>query len=330
MSTTKLFRVKLKFKTPVHFGDREKTYNTTQTMAHSDTIMSAIINAYSLLFGKEKADGLVKSFLEGKPVFKVSSTMPYVNSRYFVFKPMGLDLSRYVSVDDIKKIKKVKFVCEEDLKNLFKGDYEPVGEFLVRSDEKDMFSSSFVSVKERPRVAMDRITSSPNIYYFSHCQFKEDAGLWFYLEILDLAQEKEIKAAVRLLGDEGIGGERTAGLGLFEPEFLEVSDKDKKQASHYMLLSLANPKDSSEIEKFEYYDIITRSGYIYSKGDWGAKKKIVRMFSEGSVVKGEVFGRVVDVTPANYNLHPVLRYGLAFLIPLPEGVSFVDCQNISA
>ncbi|ADL43504.1 CRISPR-associated RAMP protein, Csm4 family [Caldicellulosiruptor obsidiansis OB47] len=328
METKKLFKVKIKFKTPVHFGAKEKTYNTTQTMAHSDTIMSGIVNAYSLLFGKQKTDELIKGFLDGKPAFKVSSTMPYIEDKFFVFKPMGLDLHEYVKSDDIKKIKKVRFVDEEDLTNLFKGNFEPAGEFLVKSDEKEKLSSTFLTTKERARVTIDRATSSSNIYYFSHCQFKENAGLWFYLEILDSALENEIKAAIRLLGDEGIGGDRTAGLGLFKPEFLDASSKDTKESEYYMTLSLTNPKDSSEIEKFKFYDITTRSGYIYSKGDFGTKKKAVRMFSEGSIVKGEIFGRVVDVTPNGYDSHPILRYGLAFLIPLPKGVSFIGEQNI--
>lgn len=323
MSTRNLFRVKLKFKTPVHFGSKEKTYNATHTMAHSDTIMSGIINSYSLLFGKEKTETLVKSFLEQKPAFKVSSTMPYIKNKLFVFKPMGLDLQEYIKSDDMKKIKKVKFVGEEDLSNLFKGNFEPAGEFLFRAEEKQKLSSTFLTTKERARVSIDRLTSSSNIYYFSHCQFQESTGLWFYLEILNSALENEIKAAIRLLGDEGLGGDRTSGLGLFEPEFIEMSSKNLKDNGYYMTLSLTSPKDNDEIEKFTFYEITTRAGYIYSKGDFGTKKKAVRMFSEGSIVKGKVFGRVVDVTPNGFSAHSIFRYGLAFLIPLPEGVSFI-------
>ncbi|AIS52886.1 CRISPR subtype III-A-associated RAMP protein Csm4 [Thermoanaerobacter kivui] len=325
MSNRNLYKVKLKFKTPVHFGSKEKTYNTTHTMAHSDTIMSGIINSYSLLFGKQKTDELINSFLDGKPAFKVSSTMPYLMDKFFVFKPMGLDLQEYVKSDDKKKIKKVRFVGEEDLSNLFKGAFEPAGDFLLKAEEKAQFYSDLWKIKERPRVAIDRITSSSNIYYFTHCQFKKDTGLWFYLEILDQNLEDEIKAAIRLLGDEGLGGDRTSGLGLFEPEFIEVSSTNnlKKDGSYYMLLSLTSPKDNKEIERFTFYEITTRGGYIYSKGDFGTKKKTVRMFSEGSIVKDKVEGRVVDVTPTGFSAHSVIRYGLAFLIPLPEGVSFI-------
>lgn len=335
MGKGKLYRVLMHFTTPLHIGEKEKIYNITQTFAHSDTLMSGIINAYSLLYGNSSTNQLVESFLQKSPPFEVSSTMPYVGNEFFVPKPIGLNLHLYkdkgiIEVEKDKEIKKVKFIREKDLLSNFPGKYKVAGSFLL---PKDMFhkfddskkAPSLGKVKERARVSIDRLSSSSNIYYFSHFEFKDNAGLWFYLRINDQSLEDKVKAAIRLLGDEGLGGDRTCGLGSFEAKFVESSmPEENDRAKYYVSLSLVNPQSEDEIKSALYYEILTRSGYIYSKTGLGVKRKAVRAFAEGTVFSGKVCGRVVDVTPQKFSPHRVYCFGLAFLVPLPEGVMMID------
>lgn len=333
MENNKLYKVVMRFCTPVHLGKKERIYNLTEMFAHSDTLMSGIINAYSLLYGKTATDKLLEDFLCEKPPFELSSTMPYVQNEFFVPKPVGLNLYLYkdkgvIEVEKDKEIKKVKFVREKDLFENFPGRYKVEGSFLLPKDvfekfHKDKKVLSLGEVKERARVMVDRQSLSSNIYYFSHFEFKEGTGLWFYLRINDEKEEDRIKAAIRLLGDEGLGGDRTCGLGSFKVEFIESRLPENEKGEYYISLSVVNPRNEDEIKSAKYYEILLRSGYIYSKAGLGIKRKAVRVFAEGTVFSGKVCGRVVDVTPQKFSQHRVYCFALAFLVPLPEGVMLI-------
>lgn len=344
MSESSLYRVLMRFTSPLHIGEKERIYNLTQAFAHSDTLMSGIINSYSLLYGNDSTARLLDGFFGQTPPFELSSTMPYLKGEFFVPKPVGLNLYSYkgegvgneikrgaIEVDKDKELKKVKFIREKDILDNFPGKYRVIGNFLVPKERFLELNAGkellFGKVEERARVSVDRLTSSSNIYYFSHFEFAEDAGLWFYLKINDRRLEDRIKAAIRLLGDEGLGGDRSCGLGSFEAKFDRCSLPDGKgPTKYYVSLSLVNPRSRDEIEKASYYEVLTRSGYVYSKSGLGIKRKAVRVFAEGSVFAGRVCGRVVDVTPRDFYQHRVYCFGLAFLIPLPEGVKMIDSQ----
>ncbi|AEH51252.1 type III-A CRISPR-associated RAMP protein Csm4 [Pseudothermotoga thermarum] len=326
MKRGKVYKIKLKLNSPFHLGRKEKTHGSVDTISHSDTLFSGIMNCHSLLYGDERTTKLVQAFLEGQPPFRISSTMPYINDIFFVFKPLGMNLKIYAPDEEEKKLKKAKYIPEENLLNGFKGSFTTVGELFVKKEDADKLTP-FAIPQERVRVSLDRTSSASNVYYFPTYSYHKNSGLWFYIEILDESVEKEIFAAIKLLGDEGLGGDRSIGLGFFElatapvPMDLPFAQHDETQL--YTTLSLVNPR-KGEAEKFRYYDIVNRSGYLYSKGDQGIKRKAVRMFIEGSVFEGEAFGRAVDVTPPSFKEHPALRYGLTFPVPLPKEVSFID------
>jgi CRISPR-associated protein Csm4 len=304
----KKYRVKLKFKGPVHFGYKEKMDNLTEYVVHSDTIFSGIMCCYSLLYGKDKTDKLVENFASGVCLFENSSAFVYVGEDYLLPRPINLDL--YDVVGDYKKAKKVKYVSESILDDKCRSGVCK-GQFLLKED----YGGDVVKISERPRVVLDRLRNSSNIYYISSCVFDENAGLWFYLKV-DPSVEREILAAIRLLGDEGLGGERTYGFGYFEPTFVEVKD-DEKDSDEYLLLSLYSPSQEDDLkDSLLGYDFVERGGYVYSIYSSDIKKRRIRMLVEGSVFRKKLRGTVVDVTPEGFDGHRVLRYGVAFLKPL--------------
>lgn len=301
------YRVKLKFNSPIHIGYREGLFNLTETTIHSDTIFSGIINCYHNLFGIEKTNALIDKFINGEEPFLVSSSFYYIDDEYLLPRPLGMSLLNYIK--DFKKEKKVKFISEKvlfgNVKNVFlRGDV-----LFLKSIDKEIYK-----IEERPRVVIDRITNATNIYYNSCCRFNDGCGLWFYLDVNEKFKE-EIFASIRLLGDEGIGGERTYGCGQFEADFEKVV-LPQNQGDSYLLLSLCIPNKKDNLKDLMYYQVIERTGYIYSPYLTSKRHMLYRVIKEGSMLKSKFTGHVIDDTPDDFKLHRIIKYGRAFVIPL--------------
>ncbi len=295
----KRHRIKLKFKTPIHLGYKEGIYNITETIVHSDTLFSGITNCYALLFGKEKTQEFLTKVFEGK--FFVSSAFYYIGDEFLFPKPLVNNC--YM---DYKKNKRIKYVSEKILKK--ESDQGYILQNALLSKEVRGF---IYKIEERPRVTVDRWTSESNIYYTACCRFSENSGLWFYMDV-DEEIVDDVFAALRLLGDEGLGGMRTYGYGSFELESWEEDIENLKEVN--LLLSLFLPKDD-EWKKFVGYQIVERTGYIFSPYERTKKHKVYRMFEEGSVVQGVVQGDIFDDTPKGFEVHKTFKYGRAFLVP---------------
>ena len=64
---------KLKPKADFHLGDKEAVLEKTSDYIHSDTLFSAICNAYRLLYGNERLQEVLKLFEDREPPFLISS-----------------------------------------------------------------------------------------------------------------------------------------------------------------------------------------------------------------------------------------------------------------
>lgn len=301
------YRVKLSFKTPIHIGYREGAVDLTDTIIHSDTIFSGIINCYALLYGNEKAKEMTALFLDGKTPFMVSSAFYFVDDEYLMPRPLNFSLERYT--EDIKKDKKVKYISEGALLKGLEKLYIK-GEFAFSKDiQKEIYK-----VEERPRVVVDRFTNATHIYYSSCFRFNEGCGLWFYLDVED-GIKHEIESAIKLLADEGIGGERSYGYGQFDFSMDKI-ESGVENAEQYMLLSLCIPNERDDLEKLKAYGLIERTGYISSPYLKSKRYMLHTMIKEGSILGDKFIGNVVDNTPSDFDIHKVIKYGKAFLIPL--------------
>jgi len=138
---------------------------------------------------------------------------------------------------------------------------------------------------------------------------------------------ERVRAALRLLGDIGIGGDRTSGHGLFTPEFSQGPQWAQLQsASAFITLSLVYPKPeetSALLNEASRYRLIKRGGWIGGVRSTPWRRKTVRMVAEGSRLGGDpaqAWGDLVDVTPDDFMAlglpHRVYRWGFAF----PVGV----------
>lgn len=310
----KLKICKLKPKSSLHIGEREDFLESTEIYIHSDTIFSGICHCYSLLYGQDDLKELLQKFIDSNPPFLISSAFPYSDEKFYFPVPEN-------QIPKEKTFKKKIFVEKSGFEKLISGSrVEEVDESLFIPNN---LSVAPYVVTYTPRVSLSRLTAHPgeNFFYFGEVVYRENAGLFFIYDVKDHNLQNRFLATIRLLADEGLGGDRTSGKGLFyQPEFteLEMNIPDTEEA--FVILSLFSPKNDELADIDEsFYQLIYRRGYIYSPFCQSLRKKTVLMFKEGSVFLLRKTGKIVDVTPEIFKHHRVYRYGYAFGLP---------CRNI--
>lgn len=182
----------------------------------------------------------------------------------------------------------------------------------------------------RSSAAVDRLTGASEPHATACLEFAPNSGMWMAASFDDDDVRNRwsdpVKAALRLLGDSGIGGERSRGWGRFElPEFREgtfpsliMPPPPAELEPAWWLLSLFHPGGDETVDWTRgRYDSITRGGRLESNAGWGAIKKTTKMVVEGSVLVSDfpLRGVLPDVAPDGF-AHPVLRSGLAFALPI--------------
>jgi CRISPR-associated protein Csm4 len=320
---------------------------------HSDTLFSAIINMHSHVF--DNTNELIELF-EGDQI-KISSAFPLLSdtglNKKIMFLPKPeLDYSYSENIKAEKKIKFISFKVWEDIitekNNAFsfsdKAKYTLLNEnFVCQKDELDMKdiveeSDSFISKEITAKTKVHSSTQEDSFYHETNIQLlpiklKNGSALYphFYLFLESNCKEKyleEVYTCLRLLADQGIGGERSSGKGHFEKviidndvEFPEVSNPQK-----YFTISLTNPKNQEEFNKILRYDLIVRGGGAITLDDDNEsyefdtkpyRKKQVKMISEGALISDVIQGRLVDISPdINAYGHKFYRNGKCFLLPI--------------
>lgn len=317
---------KLNFIAPVHFGDTGIDLENVQETVNSDTLFSALINAISANLSRNVADKFVNDFLQDPP-FLFTSLFPYFENTYFLPKPLDDSfLDENLKQEFGKELKKIAWLKKEDFlnwilnKNLTKEKLNEIKQY--QSEVKEL------SLKEiRPRVTIDRITNQTTIYHCGYTYFKKNAGLYGLVAFKNNDYFDKFKVAINLLGQTGLGGEKTYGCGLFESELLKIDEVFKEilnaKTQKITLLSLYHPTENefTKLDRIlDSYNFIRKKGWITSgRLALPLKRKSVGFITEGSVLKDAVSGTLVDVTPENVPKdclsHKVYRYGYAFLVP---------------
>lgn len=332
---------------PFHIGERGVGLEETSISVHSDTLFGAICWSWRLLFGEKDLIGLLSLFKNDKPPFLISSTFPFIGDIMTLPKPLqGLGRTGLE-----KNVRRAPLVTHSIFQSLAEGkilqsrDYKIViggpGNIIAAPKEattiKDLVEKNKIgsgtgsatgaawTIGEAPRVTLDRDTRRSDIYYAGDVRFMEGSGLYFLVDFRDKKYESMLKGALRLLGDEGLGGERSSGRGLFsldvipEKEMMSIGSDDGDRA---VLLSLYRPRkeDASTLQS-SIYSLITRRGWTAGKSD--LRKKSVRMLSEGSVIPTEqkrILGCMENVSgEGTRNGKQIISYGLAFQVPARLG-----------
>jgi len=326
---------------PFHFGERGIGQEETAEFPHSDTLFAALISAWRLMYRPERFKELVNGAtrFEGTPPLRMSSALPYIGDVYFLPRP-AIPLEG--TGGERKWGKKVAYLSWRQAGDLMGSDVpaqvrrdhtlmsgrlwmhhqeiQSILEVFGEDDPSKVRAWSQAEAEAMARVTVDRVDCSSALYYQGMVHFA--AGCGFYL-LADLAEEGyrgPLENGLEFLGEQGLGGRRSVGLGQFELEkgTSEVLSVPPGRENYYWLLSLYHPTREEvrdgDILSGARYSLITRRGWVYSPDDASQRRRAVRMLAEGSLLQKPAVGNVVDVQPAGGFPHAVWRSGLALTV----------------
>jgi CRISPR-associated protein Csm4 len=313
-----------------HFGsilpvDEDQNMTVVSSFPQSDVLFSAIINIWTKVYGNP--DSIINRFKADE--IKLSSAFFYLKegnrSIRFLPKPIVANLARS---DNHKKLKRIQFVSEELLANgILPDQWLNTGictlidnQFICLKSEVPSGVSSIYSEKLLTKVKVHTTEIEHRLYNQANVQFSMqenniETGYYFFLdEKLPDDEKDKLYTVIRLIADEGLGGDRTAGCGLFEGVRMENISFPKTHDGYFFTLSLSNPS-KNEKDAFLFQQIVTRGG---KKFDSRTQLKYVNMIAEGAIIYNgpmrNLSGRIVDISPQNNGTF--LRYGKFFLYPL--------------
>jgi CRISPR-associated protein Csm4 len=293
---------------------------TTSEYLHSDTLWSALVNAWALA-----CPGSLENFLlacnTGK--FKLSSAYYYVeykgNNVFFLPKPVSLNLFK---ITKPKRLKRIKFISKGIWEQgILPDDWFDSGKCTLLQNESIVALKTEISEhiklfeivtnhKNRARDVSNREDAfyyETDLYLLSEESFKTD---WYFLIENNLKEDliSDFRKAMQTLTHFGIGGERTSGCGSLT-DFCEVNySLDITDFKYNASVSLIAP-DENALTENSFYQVIKRGGRFIEKGKC---LPMIQMLLEGAVLETYIRGRILSLNDEP----PILRYGLNLAIPV--------------
>lgn len=322
----------LTFKTQLHLGRATGAAQSgslglekTETYIPADTLFSAICQTWAIFYGNTDLTAFLKQYNadNGTLPFALTSAFPFARNVYLFPRPLTWQDTEGRS----KESKRVQFVSQSIFQEIVSGNAPPfdkehlinTDKVWVSSEEKSRLKSNEIwKTDTRPRVTIGPQNAGSEIWHVQNVQFNTDCGLWFAAKYDSDETKQKVDTLLRVLGDNGIGGERNAGYGQFEFKKTELDIPTVKDTTQFVTLSPICPKTPEQLEHLLKgniaYNLNPLTGWISSPGIQKKRKKI-NMFSEGSVLNAhdEPIGRLVDLTPKDYP-HCVYRYGYAWQV----------------
>jgi CRISPR-associated protein Csm4 len=337
-----LFR--LHFSGPVRFGVTGIGLEETDLTLAADGLTSAFLNALSEALGAAAVAAFLSECQANRP--------PAIFSNLFPFGPAPENPSKSIEVlprplcappctEEAlrlfgKELKKLAWLRPHDTAAWLQTDPLPqdkltklvtASQGLVQQKE-NMDDNGWYKEELRPRVALDRQDQGSSLWACAAVRFASRAGLYGLVRLREDFRPAWLQA-MRLLGDMGLGGERTYGYGEFQLEgpFPLGADWEpmlKLPAGRYLLLSTYFPSTSERenlARALEAWDIEERRGYVVSgRHTTTLKRKRVRFLKAGSIFQQPLQGALADVTPEEHLAlgltHRVYRAGFALTLPL--------------
>lgn len=314
-----------------HLGERGIGLEESATFAHSDTVYSALCFAWAEAFGREALERLLEAWERREPPFIVSSAFPYVRGVRFYPRPL---LQPPAGEEARQQLKGVRWVSEGVLFRWVRG--EASGDDVGIVVEGELWASREEAARRLlngggwrrwyvARVALDRVTAASNLYYVGQVSFAQDCGLFLIAAAGEEGPLDRLRQALEALGEMGLGGERSLGLGRFRVEGEGEWQPPAVAGGAFLTLSLYWPREeeigAGVLGEGARYRLLRREGWIASPAWPGKRRKWVQMIQEGSLLRGDsgtIYGGAADVTPAESlpGAHRVLRVGYAFPIPV--------------
>jgi len=312
-------------------------------LAHipSDTLFAAMVTAWQ----RRGADltARLQACQATPPAVWLSSAFPRAGSVRFYPMPMGIRLNfgnqnalegktlkriQWVSADIFGRLTRFEDVsAERDLATNFlqhKSVWLSRAERTrLQSEFKGLFvvgqETSLWDIQIVPRVAVDRATQASNLFHSGRLVFAKGCGLWFMAQGI---HTDWVSQALDELQDSGLGGLRSVGHGAFV--YTSVTQADvvlPANMAYAISLSRYAPNGAAEVgaavqARGSAYRLVQVGGWCQDDAGKTWRRKSVRMLAEGACVGATAAGHIVNVMPNGVMDRPVLRYGLAFKVPV--------------
>lgn len=337
--------IKLNFgSSPLHLGRGSDELDKSELVYHSDSLKSAIYAVGREIFSEWQDPDY---FFHG---FKISSCFPFSGEEYFLPRP---NIRKAIGIkgmaDDLvaKKVKKIGFIslkvfeqfidqgCTEIIitRDQLTDDQGYVCEhpetcLRVINGIKQKISFFRTEVQQRVKVPSPDSEEDSKPFYIDRIYFEQDCGLYFLAEFKTPEIREQVLHALSILGDRGIGTDRTVGNGLFffnpETDCKAVQlNTGSKTNQLFIPLGLYLPTESEVAATnlpSSSWSLIKRGGFMGGSSEEQhrhLRKKSIYMFGEGSVFvsNSELFGKYVDLRPDwDMPLHPVWRCGMPLFL----------------
>ena len=341
--------VKMKFTSPLHLAKGGTDYSESLERLHSDTLKSAIFSAARLFYEKDILAGQTETANPFLDAFTISSAFPFFQNELFFPCPMlGIEVDETSVKSKVRK--KISYLGQSIFEEWANGKLISIRDNQLFQGNRYASDKDFPEGKELVMIAEENYqhvtvpragNADSDPFFMERLRFTDDAGLFFLIDIHDDALFPIIKAAIEILGDEGIGSDRSTGNGQFKPVWEDFSwKKQVKNGSHLLNLSLFCPTkdDFSDGDLIHSgngehsgsaYQLVRRGGYVASPNNYTyatLRKKPVYFFKEGSIfpVGQKILeGRLLNVRPKLMEKeHPVWREGRSMFISVHPPIQF--------
>lgn len=302
--------VYLRMTTPFHFG-KKGNLEESQAVFSGDALFSALAMEWIRLFDDQAIEWLVEAGRQDQ--FLISDLFPFSGECLYLKKPL-IEKTSSIIPEQIKQEKKAQFLTVESWISYLKD------ESAIEKEPEFMEADK--------RICLNKSNDQkPEPYFITASRIKEECG--FYL-MVQIAEEKitDFLMVLESLGETGIGGKKSAGLGHFQLSRcvdLEKSQLNKaesllktvwqKNASKMVTLSPLLPLPS-ELNKVRQgtYQLLKRNGFVASSTyeNMPVKRKQVVMIDSGSCFNEWIDGQIIDLSENGG--HPVYRYGKGFFL----------------
>ncbi|MGC9063856.1 MAG: type III-A CRISPR-associated RAMP protein Csm4, partial [bacterium] len=246
----------------------EGRLDKVSAIIHSDTLFSAIVNCYVKLFGEDGLNDFINSLLISSLFYglRISNRTEDI---LFLPKPI-------VAINNItKELKRIEWVSVNLLKDIissFDGKKAYIDtnrlsflnpRFVISKEEEFRTlpeQIEFTDTSLEPKVSIERSSNTVSNLYFQEeleiksISLKDGVKLSLFLYFITKDIDRKFKGVLNLLTEEGIGGERSSGKGVFtnwEEDIIDISDT----GDYGVLLSLATPR-KEEVNSLVYYGLI--------------------------------------------------------------------------
>ena len=259
---------------PFHLQSGGEDHESIAYYPESDMLSSAVMYWWFRQFDT------IKGFPEKLP-FQFSSTFPAVldknGCKKLYPKPPDIDIDP--DTHNHKVFKKIKWIDQtlfnrwqtgDDLSEAIPKDSESKflkrgGAVWVSKDHNNFNNRPLLKSHARTRVTLDRINSASTPFHFVTAHYAPDTLLWFFADVKP-AREDKLMTLLRLLGDEGIGADKTVGMGSFKIHAIEQQANESSDTEKWFNMGIYNPEPKyadTTINWLEsYYQLTQRGGWV--------------------------------------------------------------------